>query len=140
MRRPAAGLATALLIAGCAIFESGVPDWVANRQPLEACAAGVVAADSAEAGAAQRCMLNAYRNGRGAELITAGKMATGDPLVSYLRVHENGTIEIFHSLGDDPDAPGAWERMRCEELAPPRDGDPDPQILTIGGCEMLPVP
>jgi hypothetical protein len=139
VRRPAAGLA-ALLVTGCGMLQPDLPDWVANRQPLDACAAGVVSADGPEERAAQRCMLEAFRSGRGAELVTAGEMATGDPLVSYLRVHENGTIEMFLNLGDDPSAPGAWERFRCEELAPPREGDPDPRIFTIGGCEQLPVP
>ena len=139
MRRPTAGLA-GLLLSGCAVLQPGVPGWVANRQPLEACAVGVVSAGSAESAAGQQCILDAYRDRRGAELITAGEMATGDPLVSYLRVHENGTIEMFHNLGDDPSAPGAWERFRCEELAPPRQDDPVPGTFTIGGCEMLPVP
>jgi len=138
--RAAAGLAVAIL-AGCGILQPGVPEWVANRQPLEGCADGVIAAESPEAAAAQQCMLAAFRAGRGAELVTSGEMATGDPLTSYVRVHENGTIEMFLNLGDDPAAPGAWERFRCEALVPNDvvrgavEG-----VFTLEGCEQLPIP
>jgi hypothetical protein len=48
---------------------------------------------------------------------------------------------MFLNLGDDPAAPGAWERMRCEALVPtdvvrgPVEG-----VFTLAGCEQLPVP
>jgi len=138
--RAAAGLAVVIL-AGCGILQPGVPDWVTNRQPLDGCADGVIAADSPEVAAAQQCMLDAFQAGRGAELVTSGEMATGEPLTSYVRVHENGTVEMFLNLGDDPSAPGAWERMRCDELVPtaivrgPAEG-----VFTVEGCEMLPIP
>lgn len=139
--RVGAGLAAALLVTGCGIFQPGAPDWVANRQPLEACADGVVEADSPEAIAGQACLFQAYRNGRGAELITSGRMETGASLVSYVRVHENGTVEMFLNLGDDPSAPGAWERFRCEELASIEPEDPQPSgLFTLTGCDQLPVP
>jgi hypothetical protein len=129
-------LATAVaILAGCGIVQPGLPDWVVNRQPLEACADGVVVADGPEARSAKACMLEAFRSGRGAELVTGGQMESGEPLVSYLRVHENGTVEMFLNLGDDPSAPGAWERFRCEELVA------DPVLIFVQeGCEQLPVP
>ncbi len=138
MRRPAAGL-VALLLAGCGILPSGVPDWVTNRQPLPACSAGVVDVDSPEAEAGQKCLLDAFLEGRGAELVTAGRMETGDPLVSYVRIHENGTVEMFLNLGDDPFAPGAWERHRCEDLLR-TDPEDVREGFTLAGCEPLPVP
>ena len=131
-----------VLLAGCAdLFLPEPPEWIVNRKPLDACAEGIVEDGSAEAEAAQRCMLEAYRDGRGAELVTSGEMETGDPMTSYLRVHENGTIEVFRTLGIDPAAPGAWERMRCETLVPaePVPG-PDEGAFTLTGCEMLPIP
>jgi hypothetical protein len=131
-----------VLLAGCAdLFLPEPPEWIVNRKPLEACAEGVVEDGSAEAEVAQRCMLEAYRDGRGAEIVTSAEMETGDPMTSYLRVHENGTIEVFRNLGRDPTAPGAWERMRCETLVPtelvrgPAEG-----AFTLTGCEMLPIP
>ena len=133
-------LAVVALLVGCDALTEPMPHWVVNRQPLDGCGDGIVEADSPEAEAAQMCMLEAFRARQGAELVTSGEMATGDPLTSYVRVHENGTIEMFHNLGDYPSAPGAWERFRCEELAPPRQDDPVPGTFTIGGCEMLPVP
>jgi hypothetical protein len=134
-------LVLSIVLAGCEGFTEPVPDWVANRQPLEACADGVVAAESPEAEAGQACILDAYRSGRGAELVTAGEMETGAPLTSYVRVHENGTLEMFLNLGADPTAPGAWERFRCEALVP-TDGvrDPGEGVFTVEGCEMLPIP
>lgn len=136
-----AGIALAVLATGCGILQPSVPDWVANRQPLEGCAAGVIAADGPRAEAARICVLDAFRDGRGAELVTTGEMATGEPLTSYVRVHENGTVEMFLNLGDDPRAPGAWERFRCEALVP-NDAfrGPVDSVFSLDGCELLPLP
>ena len=124
-----------MLLASCGILQPGVPDWITNRQPLDECADGVVEVESPAARAGKACLLDAYRSGRGAELVTASRMETGEPLTSYLRVHENGTIEMFLNLGDDPSAPGAWERFRCEELVA------NPVMVFVQeGCEQLPVP
>ncbi|HET9416674.1 MAG TPA: hypothetical protein VFP30_03960 [Candidatus Limnocylindria bacterium] len=131
----------AAMVAGCEGFAPPMPDWIVNRQPLDSCAEGIVEDGSPEAEVAQRCMLDAYGDGRGAELVTSGQMETGDPMTTYLRVHRNGTIEVFRNLGGDPNAPGAWERMRCENLVPtdlvrgPAEG-----AFTVTGCEMLPLP
>jgi hypothetical protein len=131
-----------VLLAGCAdLFLPEPPEWIVNRQPLAGCADGIVQEGSPEAETAEVCMLDAFRAGRGAELVTAGQMETGDPMTSYLRVHENGTIEIFRNLGGGVSAPGNWERMRCESLVPtevvrgPAEG-----AFTLTGCEMLPIP
>jgi hypothetical protein len=128
-----AGLAAAILLAGCGLMPSREPEWFTNRMPLASCGTEVEGENPDVA--ARRCLLEAYRAGRGAELIMRGQMGTGEPLTSYLRVHENGTIEMFLNLGADPSAPGAWERFRCEILAP----DPD-HVFIQEGCELLPVP
>lgn len=136
-----AGFVVVGVLAGCGAFTEPMPDWIVNRQPLAACADGIVEAESPEAEAGQTCILEAFRAGRGAELVTSGEMATGAPLTSYVRVHENGMIEMFLNLGADPAAPGAWERFRCEELIPtevvrgPVDG-----VFTLGSCDQLPIP
>ena len=142
MRVVGGGLAAAsLLLAGCGVLQGDVPEWITNRQPLPQCADGPIDANGPDADAAQVCMLDAHRAGRGAELVTAGEMATGDPMVSYVRVHENGTIEMFLNLGADPSAPGAWERFRCEDLVPSGGvRGPDESLFSLGGCEQLPVP
>lgn len=140
MRRGAIGL-VALLVAGCGIVDPDVPDWVANRLPLDACAEGSVDVDAPEALAGQRCLQDAFRTGRGAELITIGELSTGAPLTSYVRVHENSTIEVFLNLGADPSAPGAWERFRCEDLVPADNvRGPAEGVFTLDGCEQLPIP
>ena len=139
--RIAAGLMLAALVAGCDAFAPPVPDWIVNRQPLDACAEGIVDAGGARAMAGERCLLDAYRAGRGAELVSSGAMASGAPMTSYVRVHENGVVEVFRNLGSDPGAPGAWERMRCRELVPTEvDRDPLEGVFTLEDCEMLPVP
>ena len=136
-----AGFVVVGVLAGCGAFTEPMPEWIVNRQPLAACADGIVEAESPEAEAGQTCILEAFRAGRGAELVTSGEMATGAPLTSYVRVHENGMIEMFLNLGADPAAPGAWERFRCEELIPtevvrgPFDG-----VFTLGSCDQLPIP
>ena len=131
----------AALLAGCDAFAPPVPDWVVNRQPLDACAEGIVDEDGPQARAGERCLLDAYRAGRGAELVTSGAMASGAPAKSFYRVHENGVVEVFRNLGSDPAAPGAWERMRCQTLVPTGvDRDPLEGVFTLEDCEMLPIP
>jgi len=134
-------VAVAVLLAGCDVFAEPMPLWVVNRQPLDACADGVVVEESPEAEAGQTCILEAFRAGRGAELVTAGQMETGDPMTSYVRVHANGTIEMFFNFGQDHAAPGAWERMRCESLVPSDEArGPVVGVYTLTGCEQLPIP
>jgi hypothetical protein len=142
MRARVALALAVVLLAGCAdLFLPEPPEWIVNRQPLAGCADGIVQEGSPEADAAEGCMLDAFRAGRGAELVTAGHMATGDPMTSYLRLHENGTIEIFRNLGGAGAAPGSWERMRCESLVPTEPvPEPGEGSFTLEGCEMLPVP
>jgi hypothetical protein len=139
--RLAVGLILGALVAGCDAFAPPVPDWILNRQPLEACAEGIVDGGGPQATAGERCLLDAYRAGRGAELVMSGAMASGAPMTSYFRVHENGVVEVFRNLGSDPDAPGAWERMRCRSLVPTEGiRDPFEGVFTLEDCEMLPIP
>jgi hypothetical protein len=133
MRVGAAGAAAAMLLAGCGLVPSGQPEWFTNRTPLASCGTEVVSEEPDVA--ARQCLLEAYRAGRGAELITRGQMETGAPLTSYLRVHEDGSVEMILNLEADPSAPGAWERFRCEALVP----DPD-HVFIQEDCQQLPVP
>ena len=65
---------------------------------------------------ARQCLLAAFEEGRGAELITTMTSVEGDPITRYIRVHENGTVEIFHDATQDQYGSGGWERLRCERL------------------------
>ena len=133
-------LVIALFLTGCGILQPGAPDWVTNREPLPACGGGLVRVDGPEADSARACLLEAFRERDGAELVTIGEMATGDPLVSYVRVHENGTVEMFLNLGDDPSASGAWERFRCEDLVANETLRGADGVFSLEGCEQLPLP
>jgi hypothetical protein len=142
--RAAVSLLLSALLVGCGLLAPVPPDWVANRNPLPSC--GRFAEGDPQELAAQRCLLDAYREGRGAELITTSTRPTGHLMTSYVRVHENGTIEMFHDMGIGWSEPGAWERFRCEALVPSSEGvqaQPpvaDRFMYTLEGCEQLPVP
>ena len=131
----------ASLASGCGLGSLPAPAWVTNRKPLPSCGEEVLDQEGIGDAERQTCLLEAFREGRGAELVTNGQMETGAPMTSYVRVHENGTVEMFLNLGDDPLAPGAWERFRCEAVVPtepiraPREG-----VFRLEGCEQLPVP
>lgn len=131
-------LITALMAGGCGLADPFQPDWVVQRRPLPACGAGAGPADVA----AQECLFEAYRTGRDAELVSSSLDPIGRPIVSYLRVHENGTIEMFLDLPGD--ALSSWERFRCERLVPAAEGGgpalPADTVFVQEGCEMLPLP
>jgi hypothetical protein len=139
--RPVAAVWAAGLIAGCGI--PGVPEWVANRQPLESCGEETPEGLNAEARA---CLLDAYEAGSGAELISTQNSLEGDPIVRYIRVHENGVVEIFHDATRDSFGSGEWERLLCAGLIPvaeARDRDdvhPAEMVFIEDACEPLPVP
>ena len=112
--RPAAGfVAAAALVAGCGILPAAVPDWVANRQPLESCGEEVLEQAQPFARAARECLFQAFLDGRAAELISTQPTIEGDPITRYIRVHENGVVEIFVDATRDRFGSGAWERIRC---------------------------
>jgi hypothetical protein len=143
MRLPAL-LTTALALGACGLLPSTQPDWIVNRQPLAAC--GVEDANAFNADA-RRCLLAAHEAGTGAELISTMTSVEGDPITRWIRVHENGTIELFVDATQDAYGSGEWERYRCERLIPVAEANDPPDnvfpaemVFVEDGCEPLPVP
>ena len=133
MRRSAAGLAAAAIVAGCGILPGPAPEWVVNRQPLESCGTETAVGVNVEA---RMCLLEAFEAGHGAELISTQMTEEGDPVTSYFRVHENGVVEVFSDATQDRFGSGEWERRVCDRVVPA----PDDQVFVAEDCEELPVP
>ena len=147
MRAAAGILAAATLVVGCGLLAGPVPEWVANRQPLESCGEEDLDRDEPYDEIARRCLFDAYQAGRGAELITSALSIEGDPIVRYIRVHENGVVEIFHDATRDRFGSGEWERLVCSELDPVAEVNDPPEVVFPAdmvfiedGCEQLPIP
>ena len=141
--RIAAGLLAAAVLAGCGILPSAPPEWVVNRQPLESCGEEI---DTLNA-AARACLLEAFESGRGAEIISTQATIEGDPITRYIRVHDNGVVEIFIDATRDRFGSGEWERLVCDRLVPVAEANdppdlvfPDAMVFIEDGCEELPVP
>lgn len=120
--RPAAVLVAAMLI-GCSAPPADPPEWVTDRRPLAPCGAEEITLDRGPNSAARECLLDAWREGRGAELISEHRTPAGDPVTRIIRVLEDGTVEIFVDLTDDRFAEGTWEQYTCESLRPVRPED-----------------
>ena len=147
MRSPTAPLLGLLLLAGCGIFSGPPPDWVTNRQPLDSCGEEDYGRGEGVDVEARQCLLAAFEAGRGAELITTMTSVEGDPVTRYIRVHENGTVEIFHDASRDQYGSGGWERSRCERLVPVEEANdppdlsfPEHDVFVEEDCTTLPVP
>jgi hypothetical protein len=145
--RPAAVVAGALFLAACGILPGPVPEWVVNRQPLESCGEEVLSQGEPHDQAVRGCLLQAFEDGRGAELISRQPTIEGDPITRYLRVHENGVVEIFVDATGDRFGSGRWERIVCDELVPVGEANDPPDVVfpaemvfVENGCEELPVP
>jgi hypothetical protein len=139
------GLGTLVLLAGCAFLVQ--PDWIVNRLPLELCGTEHVDQGGDFDVEARRCLLAAYDAGEGAELITTQQSVEGDPITRFIRVHVNGTVEMFVDATQDRFGSGEWERYRCERLLPVGEAnDPPDTVFPAGmvfvedGCEPLPIP
>ena len=143
----AAGLVAMLLLVGCGFLPGPVPEWVANRQPLESCGTEDFGHGEGADVTARTCLLEAFEDGHGAELITSQTSIEGDPIVRYIRVHENGVVEVFQDATRDRFGSGEWERVVCDRLVPvaeandpPDDVLPKTMVFMEVGCEALPVP
>ncbi len=104
-----------LLLCGCGLLPSAQPDWIVNRLPLTSCGEEVLERGDTDVEARQ-CLLDAFRAGEGAELISTTAAGEDGQVTRYLRVHENGTIEIFTDATQDPTGSGAWERETCTQM------------------------
>jgi hypothetical protein len=108
-----------LVLTACGLLPP--PDWVTNRQPLPSCGEEVVEQGGPFDVAARECLLQAQTEGREAELISTQRSVEGDPIITYMRVHENGTIEIFVDSRQDRFQIG---RLGTSTLRQPRAGCP----------------
>jgi hypothetical protein len=131
--RLAAAVIAAVVIAGCGTLQ---PDWVVNRLPLPSCGEEVLEQGEAADAEVRTCLLDAYLAGRGAEMISTQPTIEGDPITRYIRVHENGVVEIFVDATRDQYGSESWERLRCEALLPVEDAN----VFVENGCEQLPLP
>jgi hypothetical protein len=135
-------------VAGCGVVAtSPVPDWIANRRPLAACGVETIGEEWRGVDTdARQCLLDAWQDGRGAELISTHPTREGDPVTDYLRVHENGTIEVFIDATQDTVGTDDWSRQTCERLVPigamgfPPSEAPESLLFAASGCESLPIP
>jgi hypothetical protein len=133
----AAGLvATAAVLAACGSLAAPTPDWVVNRNPLAACGVEELGADLQYDEGPRTCLMNAYLDGRGAELITHQITDEGDPVTGWVRVHENGVVELFIDATLDRAGSGSWERWRCDALS----HEERPRVFVPDECEQLPIP
>ena len=142
--RAGAGVLLAIL-AGCSGFYGpDQPDWIVNRMPLEPCGVETIENGQALNVEGRTCLLSAFQAGDGAELVSTSVTEEGDPITSYYRVHENGTVEIFIDVTQDRFGSRRWERYRCDRLAPAGDVDPDlaneDRVFIEEGCQELPIP
>ena len=71
----------------------------------------------------------------------------GDPIISYIRVHANGTVEIFVDARADRFKSADWTRLRCDRIMPVADANEPPDLVYADdmvfvedGCEALPLP
>ena len=139
-------LGVILTLAGCTLLASE-PDWITNRFPVESCGVEDVGQDGGMNVQARRCLLAAYQAGAGAELISTQVSVEGDPIRRFIRVHENGTVELFVDATRDRYGSGEWERYRCERLLPVADANDPPDLVfpnelvfVEDACEPLPIP
>lgn len=134
----AAAVLAGVLATGCGLLPSAPPEWVVNRNPLPSCGEEVLEQGEVGDVEARTCLLEAYQEGRAAELVSTFPTIEGDPITRYVRVHENGVVEIFHDATRDSFGSGEWERIRCEALIPA--ADPPGQVFLENGCTQEPVP
>jgi hypothetical protein len=116
MKRSLAAPTLAMLVlGGCGLLPSGQPEWVTNRKPLPACGEETVVRGDTNLEARQ-CLYDAYVAGADAELISTEAITEGRRITRYMRVHSNGTIEMFTDATGDPLGSGGWERETCGQL------------------------
>jgi hypothetical protein len=142
MRRLAPGIALSmLLLASCTALSTAEPQWVVNRTPLAACGEEVVERGDTDV-TARQCLLDAFRAGTGGELITTQLIGEDGQIMRYLRVHENGTVEVFIDATQNPLGSGGWERQTCGQMLGAdemRDVWVE-EVFVILNCESQPVP
>lgn len=137
--RMATLLAVTVFLAGCALLPAA-PEWVTDRRPLPACGVELRTEEGGVDADARRCLLDAWQAGEEAELISRFTTADGDTTTRYLRVHANGSIEVFVDGTLDALGPGRWEWLACDSLAPIADDGEADLVFTEQGCRAVTLP
>ena len=133
-----------LLTSACGLLPVPAPDWVTNREPLASCGVEEAGLGEGVDPAARQCLLEAFRDGRSAELTSTMNSVEGDPITRILRVHADGPVEIFIDATRDRFGSGRWERLACRALVPvaevndpPNTLYPDDWVFVEDGCEPV---
>ena len=135
MRRPLVGLVLALLmLPACEYRPGALGDWqddpscgrYENRnEPV-----------SAEQERANRCFLDAFEEGRPAELVATHHGVDGGPITTYYRILSPHRVEVFvDSTADVESSPQRWVHMVCAGVV----DDPLDVSVDRPGCRELSV-
>jgi hypothetical protein len=130
-----------IALVGCGALPASQPEWVANRKPLPPCGDETVVRGDTDV-EARRCLYEAYADGRDAELISTLAITEGREVTRYMRVHENGTIEVFTDATRDSLAPGGWVRETCGQMLSAEEVRDIwiEEVFVIIDCEEQPLP
>ena len=109
--------------AGCDLLPPPTPDWVTGRTELPSCGAEEVTAGRPPNTEARECLLDAWRESRGAEMVSERATVEGDPITTIYRALPDGTMEMFVDMTRDRFGSGEWARLSCAGLHPVRDED-----------------
>lgn len=134
-------LLLAIVVAGCGLLPAGLPEWVANRQPLPSCGEEQLVRGDTNLEARQ-CLYEAFEAGRDAELISTEAITEGREVTRYMRVHANGTIEIFTDATRDTLQAAGWTRETCGQMLSAEDVRDVwiEEVFIILDCEDQPIP
>jgi hypothetical protein len=129
------------LVAGCGLLPAAQPDWVVNRTPLPSCGEEQLVRGDTNVEARQ-CLFEAFEAGRGAELISTEAITAGREVTRYLRVHENGTIEVFTDRTRDSLSAEPWDRETCGQMLSAEDVRDVwiEEVFIILDCQDQPLP
>jgi hypothetical protein len=80
-----------------------------------------------------RCILDAFAEGRRAELVRTWATEEGDPITEYVRVLGRSTVEVFQDSTSDSFDDSGWSHRVCRGLEEHRGN-----FVTVG-CREIPV-
>jgi len=98
--------------------------WV-DRSRLDSCGDVVLEPGVAlrrAGGSELSCLRKAFRSGSGAELAVHQFTTEGDPVISYVRVVPDGSVEVYVDSTRDAFGSGRWSYSTCAGLASAFDG------------------
>lgn len=117
----------------------GAPSQVALRDPLPVC--GIEQSSgpgNTPSEAVRRCFLEAFMEGRPAEVVIILTTIEGDPITTIYRTRPGQPIEVFVDSTRDTFGSGAWETYGCTGLHEIQPGDPSgaavSEVFQLDGC------